>query len=123
MNPPVATLVTVGPNGRRQPSRRPRTGAQHQRVGDLFGANGVFWCAEFVSWVFADAGHPLPISIGASKSASGYAYCQYGRDAAYQRGELYSRLDPETCSSTSGAATAVPGIPGSWSTCCPMAGS
>lgn len=62
--------------------------------GEWFGANGVFWCAEFVSWAFAHAGHPLPISIGAGNGASGYAYCQYGRDAAYRRGELFSRPRP-----------------------------
>ncbi len=62
--------------------------------GDWFGANGVLWCAEFVSWVFAHAGHPLPISGGARKGASGFAYCQYGRDAAYKRGELFSRPRP-----------------------------
>ncbi len=62
--------------------------------GEWFGANGVFWCAEFVSWVFAHAGRPLPISIGARKGASGYAFCQYGRDAAYKRGELFSRPRP-----------------------------
>ena len=62
--------------------------------GDWFGANGVFWCAEFVSWVFAHAGHPLPISIGATRGASGFAYCQYGRDEAYKRGELFSRPRP-----------------------------
>ena len=62
--------------------------------GDWFGANGVFWCAEFVSWVFAHAGHPLPISIGARKGASGFAYCQYGRDEAYKRSELFSRPRP-----------------------------
>lgn len=60
-----------------------------QKYGAWFGANGVFWCAEFVSWVFAQAGHSLPISIGAGRGASGFAYCQYGRDAAWKRGELF----------------------------------
>ncbi len=69
-------------------------GTNINEYGDWFGANGVFWCAQFVSWVFAHSGHPLPINIGAGKGASGYAYCQYGRDAAYKRGELYSRPRP-----------------------------
>ena len=69
-------------------------GRNLNEYGEWFGANGVFWCAEFVSWVFAHAGHPLPISIGAGKGASGFAYCQYGRDAAYKRGELFSRPRP-----------------------------
>ncbi len=69
-------------------------GRNFNDYGEWFGANGVFWCAEFVSWAFAHAGHPLPISIGAGKGASGYAYCQYGRDAAYKRGELFSRPRP-----------------------------
>ena len=62
--------------------------------GEWFGANGVLWCAEFVSWVFAHAGHALPISIGAGKGTSGFAYCQYGRDEAYKRRELFSRPRP-----------------------------
>lgn len=69
-------------------------GTNINEYGEWFGANGVFWCAEFVSWVFAHSGHPLPISVGAGTGASGYAYCQYGRDAAYKRGELYSRPRP-----------------------------
>lgn len=65
-----------------------------QDYGAWFGANGVFWCAEFVSWTFAQSGHPLPNNIGGKKGASGYAYCQFGRDEAYKRGELFSRPRP-----------------------------
>jgi cell wall-associated NlpC family hydrolase len=56
--------------------------------GAWFGANGQQWCAQFVSWVFAQAGRPLPMK-GIRKGVPGYAYCQYGRDAAYARGELF----------------------------------
>ena len=69
-------------------------GTNINEYGDWFGANGVFWCAEFVSWVFAHSGHPLPINIDAGKGASGYKYCQYGRDAAFKRGDLYTRPHP-----------------------------
>lgn len=65
-----------------------------QEYGEWFGANGVFWCAEFVSWTFAHAGHPLPMNIGGKKGVSGFAYCQFGRDEAYKRGELFSTPKP-----------------------------
>ena len=59
--------------------------------GKSWGVNGVFWCAQFVSWVFAKSGHALP-QIQDGKS--GFAYCQYGRDEAYRRKELYARPRP-----------------------------
>lgn len=31
-----------------------------QKYGAWYGLNGVAWCAEWVSWVFNEAGHPLP---------------------------------------------------------------
>ena len=65
-----------------------------QAYGEWFGSNGVFWCAEFVSWTFAQSGHPLPMNAGGAKGASGYAYCQNGRDEAFRRGELFSRPRP-----------------------------
>lgn len=62
--------------------------------GQWWGADGVYWCAEFVSWTFAQAGHTLPINHSVAPGASGFAYCQYGRDEAFKRGELYSRARP-----------------------------
>jgi cell wall-associated NlpC family hydrolase len=69
-------------------------GKNFQEYGEWFGANGVFWCAEFVSWAFAKAGHPLPAIDPAKKGASGYYSVQNGRDEAYRRGELFSRPKP-----------------------------
>ena len=69
-------------------------GTNRTEYGQWWGADGVFWCAEFVSWTFAQAGHTLPINYSAAPGASGFAYCQYGRDEAFQRGELYSRARP-----------------------------
>lgn len=41
--------------------------------GAWYGMNGVPWCAEFVSWCFAQAGSPLNIT-----TRFGFAYCPYG---------------------------------------------
>ncbi len=43
-------------------------GSNRQKYGAWYGFNGVFWCAEFVSWVFAHAGVP----------AIHYAHCNVG---------------------------------------------
>lgn len=69
-------------------------GTNRTAYGKWWGADGVLWCAEFVSWTFAMAGHPLPVNFSSVPGASGFAYCQYGRDEAYKRGELFDRPRP-----------------------------
>jgi hypothetical protein len=44
------------------------------KFGDWYGANGQPWCAMFVSWVFAQAGQPLPDA----QSANGFAQVRTG---------------------------------------------
>jgi cell wall-associated NlpC family hydrolase len=46
--------------------------SNNTRYGEWFGLNGVAWCGMFVSWVYAQAGLPLP-NIGFKK---GFAGCQ-----------------------------------------------
>ena len=66
-------------------------GKNETDYGKAWGVNGVYWCAQFVSWVFAKSGNALP---PIQDNQSGYAYCQFGRDAAFKRGELYSQPRP-----------------------------
>ncbi len=46
------------------------------KYGKWFGLDGVPWCGMFVSWVYAQAGSPLP-KIGFAK---GFAGCQIARE-------------------------------------------
>jgi hypothetical protein len=45
-------------------------GSNKTKYGEWFGANGVPWCAIFVSWCFEVAGYPLG-NIGYSKGFAG----------------------------------------------------
>jgi hypothetical protein len=44
------------------------------KFGDWYGADGQPWCAMFLSWAFAQAGHPLPDA----QSANGFAQVRTG---------------------------------------------
>lgn len=44
-----------------------------QKYGEWFGMNGQPWCAMFVSWVYFQAGFPLPKIQG----PKGFAYCPF----------------------------------------------
>ncbi len=50
--------------------------SNRQMFGEWYGANGVAWCAIFVSYCFNKAGLRLP----PIQSRKGFAYCQYGVD-------------------------------------------
>jgi hypothetical protein len=50
------------------------------------------WCAMFTSWVYQEAGYPLPvIQIGAP---SGAAYCPYIESFARKHGQWHSKPSP-----------------------------
>lgn len=49
--------------------------SNHQKFGQWYGADGVPWCAEFVSYCFYNAGSPFPAS-----TAKGFASVEAGRD-------------------------------------------
>jgi hypothetical protein len=64
-------------------------GSNRQKYGEWYGMNGVPWCAQFVSWVFHQAGFPLPkIQDGAP---SGAAYCPFVENYAKKVGQWHSR--------------------------------
>ena len=54
------------------------------KFGAWFGMDHNYWCAMFVSWAFAHAGHPLP----AVTSPHGFAKVQYGWEYAARTGRL-----------------------------------
>jgi peptidoglycan hydrolase-like protein with peptidoglycan-binding domain len=60
------------------------SGSNKQKYGEWYGANGVKWCAIFVSWVFDQAGAPL----GKIETSKGYHYCQGGYHYWKEKGEL-----------------------------------
>jgi uncharacterized Zn-binding protein involved in type VI secretion len=49
-----------------------------QKYGAWYGANGVYWCAQFVSWVFAHAGMPLIHYEGCSDGAAHFQSGAWG---------------------------------------------
>lgn len=60
------------------------------KFGAWYGANGVAWCATFVSWCFAKAGVPLP-DLQKDSSKTGFAYVKYGADALKEKGMLHAK--------------------------------
>jgi len=58
--------------------------SNNTKYGEWFGWNGVAWCAQFVSWVYANAGYQLP-KIGFTK---GFAGCQTGYNHFKNAGEI-----------------------------------
>jgi hypothetical protein len=61
------------------------TGTNLTKYGEWFGNNGQEWCADFVSWVFAHSGNPLP----AIQGPHGFAYCPYAITYAREHGQLH----------------------------------
>lgn len=61
------------------------SGDNGTKYGRWFGMDGQPWCAIFVSWVFAKAGHALP----ALQGARGFAGVAAGAEALRRRGELH----------------------------------
>jgi CHAP domain len=59
-------------------------GWNHTKYGVWYGLDGQPWCAMFVSWVFAHAGHPLPHFQG----PRGFAGVRIGAEALARRGLL-----------------------------------
>jgi uncharacterized Zn-binding protein involved in type VI secretion len=49
-----------------------------QKYGAWYGANGVYWCAQFVSWVFAHAGMPQIHYQGCSLGAGNFQNGAWG---------------------------------------------
>ena len=62
-------------------------GDNRTRYGRWFGMDGQPWCAMFVSWAFAKAGHPLP----ALQSPKGFAGVRAGAEALREKGLLLER--------------------------------
>ncbi len=60
------------------------------KFGEWFGMNHNFWCAMFVSWAFAQAGHPLPAVTG----PNGFAKVQMAWKYAEKVGRLVWRPMP-----------------------------
>ena len=59
-------------------------GSNKQKYGEWYGLNGAKWCAIFVSYVYAHAGHPL----GKIETDKGYHYCQGGYNFWKTKGGL-----------------------------------
>jgi hypothetical protein len=59
------------------------------KYGEWYGANGVEWCAEFVSWCFAEAGMPLAIT-----TPKGFAYCPFAVTWFKQHNAWFHRDEP-----------------------------
>jgi hypothetical protein len=63
-------------------------GNNHTKYGAWFGSNGVAWCAQFVSWVFAHSGNRLPSIDG--PHGKGFQYCPDAINYARAHGQLHS---------------------------------
>ncbi len=61
------------------------SGDNGTKYGRWYGMDGVPWCAIFVSWIFAKAGHALP----ALQGVRGFAGVAAGAEALRRRGELH----------------------------------
>jgi CHAP domain len=68
-----STVQDVLKTARAQVGYREKSG-NRSKFGDWYGADGQPWCAMFVSWVFAQAGQPLPDA----QSANGFAQVRTG---------------------------------------------
>ena len=64
-------------------------GTNHTLYGAWFGTNGVQWCAQFVSWVFAHSGNRLPSLDGAK--GKGFQYCPDALNYARVHGQLHEK--------------------------------
>lgn len=62
-------------------------GTNHTPCGAWFGSNGVAWCAQFVSWVFAHSGNRLPSVDG--PPGKGFQYCPDALRYARAHGQLH----------------------------------
>lgn len=67
-------------------------GSNRNKYGEWYGVNGQPWCAMFISWVYHQAGSPLPvIQAGAP---SGAAYCPYIESFARNKGQWFHSPQP-----------------------------
>jgi hypothetical protein len=64
-------------------------GSNHTKYGAWFGTNGVAWCAQFVSWVFAHSGNRLPSLDG--PAGKGFQSCPDAIRYAGAHGQLHHR--------------------------------
>ena len=84
----AARVLAVGMKERGTVERYPNL----QKYGAWYGNNGVFWCAQFVSWVFAHAGMPQihyqSCALGADAFKSGAWGTWHGGKARAEPGDI-----------------------------------